>query len=563
MEAKKKIVQCSLIISTFFLFAFYSASSLWAADYYVAQSSAGNSNGSICGNAKSLSWFNSNASAGDTAILCDGSFTTQIAPSKSGTSGSPITYIADNQYSAVISTRSYGADLTNKSYIVIDGLYFNDCGSRWLQMVNSDYCIIQNNKFYDGNAWNGVRLADGADYNKILNNIFEDAPASGNANGTSPADFIGFTGSSDSSYNVIEGNVFGNCYHDIIFLDHGDHNVFRGNSFQNTYHTGLNLNDDGPNLVENNYFYDQGLNAGDSPPPVFPNMINNPAIQMNGTYNIIRKNILDNNGSGIMVVTYGGANTEAYYTRAYNNTVNKGIVPLYGEAVDTYYLIGNIFKNNIFTNSYKSNFPGDNYPEPYEIKYRDNNGADNRFYNNNAWGTSGDYRYRSTTQSTFAAISSAFGKEFPSGSINLSVDPKYMDAANRDFSLQPGSPMIDAGTWLTTITSGTASGVSSFVVDDSRYFYDGWGIPEETGDIIKTENGKVTTIISIDYETNTIKVSPAINTVNGEGLALSYSGSAPDIGAHEYHFVIAKPLSKDDAFALSSPTGFCIITSQN
>ena len=94
--------------------------------------------------------------------------------------------------------------------------------------------------------------------------------------------------------------------------------------------------------------------------------------------------------------------------------------------------------------------------------------------------------------------------------------------------------MIDAGAWLTTITNSTASGVSSFVVDDSRYFYDGWGIPGETGDIIKTQNGEVTTIQSINYDTHTITVSPAIHIVKGEGLALNYSGSAPEIGAYEY-----------------------------
>ena len=110
----------------------------------------------------------------------------------------------------------------------------------------------------------------------------------------------------------------------------------------------------------------------------------------------------------------------------------------------------------------------------------------------------------------------------------------FTNANSRNFTLRSSSPMIDAGAFLTTVTSTTASGRTAFIVDDAAYFYDGWGIPGETGDKIKTEHGQVTTIQTIDYDTHTITVSPAINIVNGEGVALNYFGSAPDIGAFEY-----------------------------
>ncbi len=83
--------------------------------------------------------------------------------------------------------------------------------------------------------------------------------------------------------------------------------------------------------------------------------------------------------------------------------------------------------------------------------------------------------------------------------------------------------MIDTGAFLTTITSATASSQTAFTVDDAAYFYDGWGIPGETGDTIKTQNGQITTIQNINYDTNTITVSPATDIVNGEGLSLNYS----------------------------------------
>ena len=95
------------------------------------------------------------------------------------------------------------------------------------------------------------------------------------------------------------------------------------------------------------------------------------------------------------------------------------------------------------------------------------------------------------------------------------------------------SPAIDTGAYLTTITSNSGTG-TSFVVADALYFYDGWGISGETGDVIGTESGKVTTIQTIDYSSRRITVEPAINFVRGEGVALDYCGSRPDVGVHEY-----------------------------
>jgi len=523
---------------------------LWAsisfpATYYVTQSGGGD--GSACGaNALSISQFNASATAGNTYVVCTGqTITTTILPVNSGSSGSPIVLQSQTQYGATISTASYGANLSSKSYITIDGFYFNDCGNRWIIMVNSDYCIIQNNKFYDSASYTGFRLEDGSNYNKILDNVFEDSPSVGTA--TYPSDYIGFYGT-DSNYNIIEGNTFGNVTHDIIWLDNATYTVIRGNIFQNEYHTGINLNDDGPNLIENNYFYDQGKDMVNDPEPnVY--MRNNPAIQLNGTYQIIRRNIFDNNGSGMLISTYDAALTEAYYNRIYHNTVNRGVIPLFGEAVDAYYLIGNVFKNNIFTNSEQSSYGPDTRPDPYEINYRDNNGADNRFYNNNAWGTNGDYRYRSTIEATFAAIISAFSTEFPSG--NVSSDPQYVNATLRDFRILSSSPMRNAGTWLTQANGDAPGGSStSLTVDDASYFYDGWGISGETPDtirIINTDDDPAAVTVQISsISGNVITLSSAQDWDDNAYIyhcpdGICFNGSAPDIGAFEYVGIVPPP----------------------
>ena len=129
------------------------AGSAWGADYYAAVSDVGAGNctvGNECDLAQAIA---AATSAGDTVHLLAGTYTTQIAPAASGSDGSPITFqikAGEAEYSAIISTSSIGALLDGDDWIVIDGLYFNNTGSHWIQLKNqADYNIIQNCKFYD------------------------------------------------------------------------------------------------------------------------------------------------------------------------------------------------------------------------------------------------------------------------------------------------------------------------------------------------------------------------------------------------------------------------------
>ena len=101
-----------------------------------------------------------------------------------------------------------------------------------------------------------------------------------------------------------------------------------------------------------------------------------------------------------------------------------------------------------------------------------------------------------------------------------------------DFRLQAESECIDSGAPLTSITSPSGSG-TQFEVTDAGYFIDGWNITE--GDEIQlagsTERARIT---DVNYETNEITVEQDISWTQGQGVCLSYVGSAPDIGAYEY-----------------------------
>ncbi len=116
-----------------------------------------------------------------------------------------------------------------------------------------------------------------------------------------------------------------------------------------------------------------------------------------------------------------------------------------------------------------------------------------------------------------------------------------------NYALQTGSPAIDAGTWLTTVTSASGSG-TTFKVADPNYFFAGLTAATRTlpGDTIQLQ-GQTATATITSISGNTITVAPPLNWTSGQGLALAYAGTAPDAGAYEY-------------YPLASPTNLRIIT---
>jgi len=93
--------------------------------------------------------------------------------------------------------------------------------------------------------------------------------------------------------------------------------------------------------------------------------------------------------------------------------------------------------------------------------------------------------------------------------------------------------MIDAGAFVTR-TVGAGNG-KVMTVEDVGYFYDGFGIPGETGDIIRLEGEPSTArIVRIDYPNRTFTLDKAITWTSGQYLHLEYSGIGPDMGAFEF-----------------------------
>lgn len=199
----------------------------------------------------------------------------------------------------------------------------------------------------------------------------------------------------------------------------------------------------------------------------------------------------------------------------FHNTFYQNYRALYANTAES--LTDVIVKNNIFYDSVE-----------YEIQWDVQGETNDSFFINNIIEGSILSYYPVGTQ-TLTYLETNYPTYWYG---NIEADPVFMNATGGDFTLQSGSPCIDAGDWLTTITSENGSG-ASFVVTDAGYFCDGFGI--STGDTIQLEGQNTTrTITAINYETNTITVNESVSWTQGDGVALAYSGSAPDMGAYEY-----------------------------
>jgi len=131
--------------------------------------------------------------------------------------------------------------------------------------------------------------------------------------------------------------------------------------------------------------------------------------------------------------------------------------------------------------------------------------------------------------------------------VNTNVnDPTSLTAP--DFSLQAGSPCINAGTNL-TLANGSGFGSTSLTVANAMFFQNGtWGSDLARGVTLFPDwiaigtVGNVVQISSINYDTNVITLASPMTWAdkapiwlykNSSGVRVLY-GRAPDIGAHEF-----------------------------
>jgi hypothetical protein len=332
----------------------------------------------------------------------------------------------------------------------------------------------------------------------------------------------------DTSYNLVENCTFSYPGHHLMSFE-GHHNVCRNNTFvgegwaTNPYymppeHTlwggrcvAINGRAAYLNLVEGN-------RVGYADKPCIPNGAN--GIEITGRWNIVRNNyIYGARESGISIISEDDTNNAISQNRGnhvYNNTIYDCGTNAYGFCA--------INSNPLYQGGIQFNAFGSGIYNP----------VGNCIKNNIIRNPSAP-----ANQIIFQLSTARLYDQIIVGNFMDSGDPAFnnplmgdiFNALLPDLTLANASPCKNAGVFLTTITSSAGSG-TSFTVDDARYFHDDYnGLISP--DTIRTSAGRSATIASINYDTNTITVSSPISWTGGDGVALDFSGNAPDQGVQQ------------------------------
>ncbi len=463
----------------------------------------------------SLDTANRNARAGDTVVLRGGVYGLWIEPANSGKSDRErIRYAAYRNERPEIAGTEFAIHLNGKSWISVTGVDSRTC-RQFLIISNGHHNAIERCTF-EGNklktTWMGSWVHESSTYNRISGCTFSRYGWVENGDDKGALLDIGYDVSTTdaSNWNVVEHNTFFYGGHHILQIC-GKNNVVRGNYFHNEAWLegprkggcgNRNAMTMGPmasrNLFEHNRFAFAGLPPDD-------NGADGMAVRCPD--NIIRRNMFYANFAGGIALASMKESRPTGNCIYFNTIVHNG----YSSQIDHFWTGGVSFGN------------WGNGPMPGNIIV--NNIMHDNFQNKSltGYGEAGPQ-----------IVLTNWKDEGDPGFVNGAIPSDTTDSSLPDFHLKPGSPCIDTGEFLTRVTSPDGSG-PTFTVGRAGFFYDGWGIPGERGDVIQLEGAKrIMRIVRIDYDTNTITVNGTVSWKNGQGLSLPYSGKAPDLGAYEF-----------------------------
>ncbi len=499
-------------------------------EYYLAPNGNDVNSGSASSPWQSLAKANATLQAGDTVILRDGSYPGIVSPAASGAStAKPITYRSENRHGAVLTGKSgstYILNLKDRRFVTLTGLKMLPQAGGFGFVEDSDHITLEachmegSSKIYIALEFvrsPHTRLLD----NTLTRHLTRDTEMRLNGN---------MCRLMDCSYTLIEGNSFSKVGHCPLNFGRTGPNrsigiVIRGNSFNNGWGRNFSLQTLERTLFERNLITDafDGARSADSTSKVF---------LVNG---IFRNNLVYENW-GVVLVTRSyvpegkedGDALECLNSRFYNNTFANNPAFAWDMSVgqNGAPMKGNVFSNNLFwRNDYAGTHNAVVATPPSFAK-------DNPFRNNLFFAGADGKAAALITGRRYSA--EALNRDLAPGFAgNLEADPHFVSVENANFALGDGSAAINAGRALTrTVGSGTGR---KLPVTDARYFFDGFGIEGEQGDVIAVGATKLLARVQeADIAQNVLTLDREITWKDGDPVNLPHAGKAPDIGAFQH-----------------------------
>lgn len=517
-----KLMHNARIMMLTIITVFCMATASFAATYYVDSVNGNDSNtGTQAAPWRTIAKVNGFAlSAGDYVYFNSGRTWNESLYPKSGLSGKVITYGAYGSGNKPV-IKNFYAD--NKSYIKLQDLEFRSkAGDVPVLIYNGSHHI----SVYNCNiiadttctAYVALWLTTNVSYNEIVNCDLQ------HNNATIQCDVINLR--LNANYNIIKDNTISGSTHYCLATEGStatyptytcNYNIIQNNTIRTTGAALTLISNSNWNLVEDNVMIGGKSSSFN---------VNLPrSFKSVSQHNIIRRNIVrdntDPNSSGISteVYRYGSdpanvATGNHVYNNLITNIANYPIVfATDGSAGASAY--NNYYKNNIV---YNNSFT-------YQLWIQNHSAIYDNYFNNNLFYKSGVNNILNI-RGLYTSVSGIQASDPSHFWGNMQQDPML------DANYQPvaGSPCIDAGDFLTKVTSSSGSG-TTFKVADASYFTNGFGIA--SGDQIMVGKAN-TTVLSIDYATNSITVGSSISWNSGDPVSLMYNGVKPDVGPFEY-----------------------------
>jgi hypothetical protein len=350
----------------------------YGSDIYISQNTSGGNTGANCSNAHSASWFNSNATGGNTYHLC-GTFTgsagsTMLTAPASGSAGSPL--IVQFETGALLTapywSETNGAiSIANKSYVTIDG------GSNGIIRATANGT---NQSYKQGST--GIRIIGSSHIevkNLTIRNMYQNAGSSSGATDTGGEGSWGIYIDGNNSYldfhnNTISGNR--GCIAYELGKSNSNINIYKNNLSDAAWHIKLGEGNGGStssnmNIYNNeitdwtNWQYPSETYHTDG---IILYCNNNSTLPVSIYNNYIHGDLGDGSPTAFIFSTYGASSPGALATIFNNLLVSTGGVTIWLKNGRT----GNVIYNNTIIGPSSSGGVGVMLENSSGINFRNN-----------------------------------------------------------------------------------------------------------------------------------------------------------------------------------------------
>jgi hypothetical protein len=528
-----------------------------AADIYVAGNGSDSNPGSRSAPLKTIAAAVQAANPGDTVWLSPGQYQESLVPNRSGSNGQPITFRKLGPGPSVIVAPSGGAQKTaifvnGVTDIVVDGIDANGGAAAptaafvsFVTVSNSSRVVVRNGTYANANGWWGIGVNNNSSYVVIQNNSVDMVGqfVSPKTNGGSGEGILVQYG--NPTHVLVEGNRVTHCGHDLMSIG-SEFNIAEDNYLNNDWTDvqGTAAGFRNAVVIGNNNVFQRNYLSHSGPGPA--SYRSTTILRVEGSNNIARQNVLTNGFNQAFQSTAGPWTANGSGNRIYNNTASDIGGPAWAEQIyQPGYTRGNdVFQNNLIVNSRIAPPDYDN-DVVFWVQTESQGPTSGSAVIANlivpAAGKTATIMLGPTPgsvplQAPGAAVATLVSRNlvgvrpvFAAAPVATSSSALSSAAvAIAAYRLSAGSPGLAQGAFL---TKATAQGQSTTVpVADASFFIDGFGIIP--GDMVKLQGSSQSVRVThVDYAANTLTVAQSVAFSSGQGVALDYQGTAPDIGA--------------------------------